>query len=86
MSACWLELGCLKRHGNKMNFQWKGCDMTMSKVLDQRKYEVSSATTRGFGTNRFMKIGSTSKTPNIIWTEHMKHPRKVHPPTKLTSR
>ena len=82
----WLELGYIKRHSNKMNFQWKGNDVIMSKVLCQIKCEVSSAITRGFGTNIFMKIGSTSKTPKIIWIEHMKHPLRVHPPTKLTSK
>ena len=62
MSIHWLELGFLNRHSNTMHFQWKGHDM-MNKTLDQRKCEVSSATMRGFGSNRFMKIGSTSKKP-----------------------
>ena len=58
----------------------------MSMVLDQRKIEASSSTTTGFGVKKFMKIGSTSETPKMILIDHMKHPRRAHPPKKLAYR
>ena len=69
-----------------MIFQWKVYDNVMSKVLDQSEIEVSISIITGFGTKIFMKIGSASKRPKMIWIEHMKHSRRVHPPTKLSSR
>ena len=86
MSAHWIELGYLKRHGDKMMFQLKAHDKMMSKVLDQIKTEASSSATNGLGTKRFMKMGSTSKRPKIIWIEYTKHPRRVRPPEKLESK
>ena len=44
---------------------------------------MSTSETRGFGANRFVKTGSTSKTPTMMWIEHMKHPRRVHPRKNL---
>ena len=58
----------------------------MSKALDQRKCEMQTTIMRVFGTNRFIKIGSTSEILKMKWIEHMKHPRRVCPPTKLLSR
>ena len=57
-----------------------------SKVLDQIKIKESSSTTTGFGTKRFMKIVSTSKTPKMIWIQPMKHHSRACPPQKLSSR
>ena len=34
MRTHWLELGCLKKHDNKMDFQWKGHVVIMIKELD----------------------------------------------------
>ena len=58
----------------------------MSKVLDQSKSEVSTATSRDLGANRLTKIGNTRKTPKMIWLENINHPRRVNAPTKLVSR
>ena len=46
MGMCWLELGCLRGHYDKMIFQWKGFNDTMIKVSCQSKIEVSSSMIR----------------------------------------
>ena len=38
------------------------------------------------GNKLFIKIGNTSLTPTMICDDYLEHPRRVRPPTKISSR
>ena len=82
----WLEVGCAKKHGGEWNSLWKWHDEIVDKVLDPNECETSVTKMRSFGPMKLMKIGSADESPKATWTEHMKHPHRVRPPTKIASR
>ena len=85
MNIYWYEIGCVKWHRKNIIFQQKEYDAIISQVLDDSLLEILSPRICGFGNKRFIRIGTTSKTPNTIWHKCLKQPCCIYPLTKLAS-
>ena len=87
MNIFLLEVNCLKKKGNTHVIDNKGCDFLMSMVdISSNVEKTMTRLANKKGNFRFIEIGNTSLSPKMIWDDYLKHPRRVHPPTKIASR
>lgn len=58
-----LEIGLLKRHGESMTLNRKGCEAMKDMVMLGTKIEVTSSEVGSCRDNMFIKLGETAETP-----------------------
>ena len=71
----------MKKKGNDYIINTKGYDFLINMVHISVNVEITMTRLANKKDNTmFIKIGNASLTPKMIWDDHLKNPRRVHPP------